>query len=184
MQKTTDHSRFNNSWYKPGRGVLVRMIWHSVNSLLIKSGLPGSGWRCNILRLFGARIGREVVMKPCINIKYPWRLEIGNYSWIGEGVWIDNLGTVKIGSNCCLSQGAMLLCGNHHYGKVSFDLMVGDITLEDGVWIGAKATVCPGVVCKSHSVLSVGSVATSELTSYSIYSGNPAQKVRERNIED
>lgn len=123
-------------------------------------------------------------MKPCINIKYPWRLEIGNYSWIGEGVWIDNLGTVKIGSNCCLSQGAMLLCGNHHYGKVSFDLMVGDITLENGVWIGARATVCPGVVCKSHSVLSVGSVATSELTSYSIYSGNPAQKVRERNIED
>lgn len=184
MQNTTDHSRFDNSWYKPGKGALLRALWYILNRFLMQSAMPGSAWRRGLLRLFGSKIGRAVILKPQINVKYPWRLEIGDYSWIGEGVWIDNLGMVKLGKNCCLSQGAMLLCGNHHYGKSAFDLMVGDITLEDGVWIGAKAIVCPGVLCKSHSVLSVGGVATSDLEAYGIYAGNPAQKVRERKIEN
>jgi putative colanic acid biosynthesis acetyltransferase WcaF len=183
VQNTTKHSQFNNSWYKPGKGALVRMLWYCANNLLLKSGMPGSGWRRALLKLFGATVGKSVVLKPHINIKYPWRLKIGAYSWIGEDVWIDNLGEVSIGSHCCLSQGAMLLCGNHHYGKTTFDLMVGDITLEDGVWIGAKSVVCPGVVCKSHAVLSVGSIATSDLQAYAIYAGNPAKLVRERKIE-
>ena len=107
---------------------------------------------------------------------------VGDNSWIGEDVWIDNLGEVSIGANCCLSQGAMLLCGNHDYKRSTFDLMVGDIALEDGVWIGAKSVVCPGVICKSHSVLAVGSVASNQLEAYTIYRGNPAVKVKERNL--
>jgi putative colanic acid biosynthesis acetyltransferase WcaF len=150
----------------------------------MKSGLPGSAWRVFLLRLFGTTIGKSVVIKPGVNIKYPWRLNIGDYSWIGEDVWIDNLGEVEIGSHCCLSQGCMLLCGNHHYGKSSFNLMVGDITLEDGVWVGAKAIVCPGAICKSHSVLTAGSVGSGELEAYCVYTGNPAQKIRERVITD
>lgn len=97
-------------------------------------------------------------------------------------MWIDNLGIVAIGNHCCLSQGAMLLCGNHDYSKSTFDLMVGDITLEDGVWIGAKSIVCPGIICHSHSVLSVGSVATKNLEAHTIYQGNPAVRVKDRVI--
>jgi putative colanic acid biosynthesis acetyltransferase WcaF len=74
----------------------------------------------------------------------------------------------------------MLLCGNHNYKKESFDLMTGKIIIEDGVWIGAKAIVCPGVTCHSHSVLSVGSVATKDLDANSIYQGNPAVKIKSR----
>ena len=132
--------------------------------------------------MFGAKIGKGVVLKPNINIKYPWRLRIGNHSWIGEGVWVDNLEDVIIGANCCISQGALLLCGNHNYKKSTFDLMTGKIILEDGVWVGAKAIVCGGVVCMSHAVLSAGSVATSELEAYSVYQGNPAVKIKEREI--
>ncbi len=135
------------------------------------------------MRLFGADVGKCVVIKPRVNIKYPWNLAIGENSWIGEGVWIDNLGKVKMGSNCCISQGALLLCGNHNYRKPAFDLMVGDITLENGVWIGAKAMVCPGVICHSHAVLTAGSIATTALEAYKIHSGNPAVAVKERNIE-
>lgn len=135
------------------------------------------------MRLFGADVGKCVVIKPRVNIKYPWNLAIGEHSWIGEGVWIDNLGKVKMGSNCCISQGALLLCGNHNYRKPAFDLMVGDITLENGVWIGAKAMVCPGVICHSHAVLTAGSIATTALEAYKIHSGNPAVAVKERNIE-
>ena len=183
MQGQTNHTLFNNRWYKPGRNVVVRALWHIFNSLLLMSFIPGSVWRSGLLRLFGAQIGRGVVIKPRVNVKYPWNLSIGKNSWLGEGVWIDNLGKVNIGSHCCISQGAMLLCGNHNYRKPSFDLMVGDITLENGVWVGARSMVCPGVVCHSHAVLSAGSIATADLEAYNIYSGNPAVAVRERNIE-
>ena len=102
---------------------------------------------------------------------------------IGENVWIDNLTEVRIGNNVCISQGAMLLSGNHDYKKTSFDLKIKKIILEDGCWIGAKSIVCPGITCKSHSILSVGSVANTDLEEYGIYQGVPAIQVRKRVIE-
>ena len=75
--------------------------------------------------------------------QYPWHLSVGDNSWIGEEVWIDNLADVEIGRNCCVSQGAMLLCGNHDYTKASFDLKTGTIVLKDGAWVGAKAMGVP-----------------------------------------
>ena len=98
--------------------------------------------------------------------------------------WLDNLAKVSIGNNVCISQGALLLCGNHNYKKSTFDLIVGEITIEDGAWVGAQSVVCPGVKMKSHSILSVGSVASSDLDEYCIYKGIPAEKVRERSIVD
>ena len=137
-----------------------------------------SSFKTKLLTLFGAKVGTGVVIKPNVNIKYPWFLDC----WIDEGVWIDNLALVKIGSNVVLSQGAYLLTGSHDYKKESFDLVLGEVVLEDGVWIGAKATVCPGVTCHSHSILAVGSVATKDLDAYGIYQGNPAAMKRERVI--
>ena len=135
-----------------------------------------------MLRAFGATLGKGVVIKPKINIKYPWLLKIGDYSWIGEKVWIDNLVPVTITGNCCISQGAMLLTGNHDYKKASFDLITGEIKLEEGVWVGAKATVCPGVTMASHSILAVGSVLSQDTEAYTIYRGNPALAVKKRVI--
>ena len=97
-------------------------------------------------------------------------------------MWIDNLDNVVIGNNVCISQGAFLLCGNHNYKKDSFDLITKPIIVEDGVWIGAKSTVLPGVTAKSHSILSAGSVTSKNLEPYSIYRGNPAEKVSIRTI--
>jgi putative colanic acid biosynthesis acetyltransferase WcaF len=128
-------------------------------------------------------VGKGVIIKPTVKIKYPWFLEIGDHCWIGEDVWIDNLAKVTIGNNVCLSQGCLLLTGNHNYNKPSFPLVIAEIVLEDGVWIGAKSIVCPGVTCKTHSVLSVASVATKTLDGYSIYQGIPAIKTKERIIE-
>ncbi len=178
----TDLSLFNNHHYNPGSAI-KRLSWYIANRLFINTSiLFPSSFKCKILTLFGAEIGKGIVIKPNVNIKYPWFLSIGDNSWIGENVWIDNLVQVNIGANVCVSQGAMLLTGNHDYKKESFDLITGEITLEEGVWIGAKSLVCPGVVCKSHSVLAVSSVATKDLGSYSIYQGNPAVKVRNRII--
>jgi putative colanic acid biosynthesis acetyltransferase WcaF len=176
----TDLSSFNNSWYDPGASLLRRTFWYWFSSVFVCSRFPLSGFKIFLLRLFGATIGKGVVIKPSVTIKSPWLLEIGDHCWIGEHAWIDNLVKVKIGSHCCISQGAMLLTGNHDYKKSSFDLLTGEITFEEGVWIGAKAVVCPGVTCHSHAVLTVGSVASCDLEAYGIYRGNPAVKVKER----
>jgi putative colanic acid biosynthesis acetyltransferase WcaF len=183
LSKKVDLSSFNNSWYRPG-STLKRFIWYFKNLFLFKSSIPWPNTlKIFTLRFFGAKVGEGVLIKPCVNIKYPWFLDIGDNVWIGENVWIDNLGKVKIGSNVCISQGAMLLCGNHNYKKTTFDLIVGDITLEDGVWVGAKAVVCPGVTMKSHSILTAGSVLTKDAEEYTIYQGNPAAAVKKRIIE-
>jgi len=180
---STDLSIYDNSWYKPGP-IVKRLCWYWVNTVFFKTGLfPFYGLKRFLLKLFGATIGKGVIIKPFVNIKYPWLLELGDHIWIGEHVWIDNLGKVTIGNNVCLSQSAFLLTGNHDFTKKTFDLMVKPITLNEGVWIGAKAIVCPGVVCDKYSLLSVGSVATSNLAAYGIYSGNPAVKIKERIFE-
>jgi len=177
----TDISSYDNSSYNPRGNPLKRLAWYYVNVIFFKSAMiPSSGIKCALLRLFGARVGKGVNIKPSVNIKYPWRLIIGDYTWIGEKSWIDNLDDVVIGANCCISQGAMLLCGNHNYRKSTFDLITGKINLDDGVWIGAYSIVCPGIHCKSHAVLAVNSVATRDLEPYSIYQGNPAVKVKDR----
>ncbi len=175
-------SNYTSSWHATG-GVLKKILWYFTNIIFFKTSLPfPSSFRVMILKLYGAKIGKKVVIKPVVNIKYPWFLKVGDYCWIGEDVWIDNLTTVKLLDNVVLSQGSYLLTGSHDYKKEAFDIILGEIILEDGVWIGAKATVCPGVICRSHSVLSVGSVATKELKPYRIYQGNPALDKRERII--
>lgn len=178
-----DLNKFDNQWYKPGIRFKIA-FWILIKTVFIDTNIPyPSKLKVFILRIFGARIGKNVVIKQKVNIKYPWFLVIGNNSWIGEKVWIDNLAEVIIGENVCLSQGAYLLTGNHDFRAKTFDLIVKKITLEDGVWIGAKSVVCPGVVCKSHSVLAVNSVATQDLERYSIYQGNPATVKRKRVVK-
>lgn len=175
---------FNNDWYKPGTKSKI-LLWYFTNRIFINSYLPFPNIsKIIILRIFGASIGKGVLIKPKVNIKYPWLLEIMDDVWIGENVWIDNLAQVTIGSNVCISQGAMLLCGNHNYRKSTFDLMVGEIQMEDGVWIGAQAIICPNVICKTHSVVTVGSVVTTDIEPYSIYQGNPAIKIKDRIIKE
>jgi putative colanic acid biosynthesis acetyltransferase WcaF len=182
----TSLNKFENSWYWKNynrSSFLKRVIWFFASNIFLNSYLPiPIFFKIFLLRLFGAEIGQGVVIKPKVNVKYPWLLTIGDYSWIGEEVWIDNLAMVKIGKNVCISQGAMLLTGNHDFSKPTFDLKIGNITLEDGVWIGAKAIVCPGVTCFSHSVLAVGSVASKNLEANIIYRGNPAIQIKSREI--
>jgi len=178
----TNLSNFNNDWFKPGNKLKI-LLWYFVNVIFFNNSLfPISKLKVIFLKVFGSKVGAGVFIKPSVNIKYPWKLVVGNNVWIGEGVWIDNLANVKIGDNVCISQGAMLLCGNHNYKKSSFDLIVGEITLEEGVWIGAKSVVCPGIICKSHSILTVGSIASKDLEPFGVYKGNPATKVKTREI--
>lgn len=175
-------STYNNSWYQPG-SMIKRLLWYLVSIVFFKSSWNiSSGLKRFWLRLFGAKLGTGIIIKPKVTIKYPWKLAIGNHCWIGEEVWIDNLDYVTLEDNVCISQGAYLLCGNHNYKASNFDLMIAPIHLKEGSWVGAKSVVAPGVTFESHAVLSLGSVGTKDLEAYTVYRGNPAVKVKMRQI--
>lgn len=182
MNKTQLHKNFDTGDFKIGASGLKQFLWYFVDVFFFKTKLiPFSSILVFLLRLFGAKIGNEVRIKPGIYIKYPWKLIVGDYSWLAD-CYIENLDLVTIGVNCCISQQAMLITGNHNYSKTGFDLITAPIILQDGAWVGASAKVCPGVTLHSHAVLTLGSVATKNLDAYGIYQGNPAIKIKEREI--
>lgn len=160
---------FNNPDFNRGAPWWLEALWIAVSGLLFSTWLPGSRWRCALLRMFGAKVGRGVVIKPAVRIKFPWKLTVGNYSWLGESVWIDNLDRVEIGDNCCISQGVYFCTGNHRWDKATFDLVTKPIIIEDESWIGARATLLPGVVVHSNCVLSAGFIAAGHYEKDTIY---------------
>ena len=175
-----DLSTYNNSQYKPGSN-FKRILWYYCNLIFFKNGwFPFYGLKNFLLKLFGATLGKGVLIKPFVNIKYPWFLVIGNNVWIGEEVWIDNLALVTIGDNVCISQGVLLLTGSHNYKTETFNLIVNPITIENSVWICAKAIVCAGVVCRTNSMVTAGSVITVNCEENGIYKGNPALRIKTR----
>lgn len=173
---------FDNAAFDRGRPAWVEAAWLMVQWLLVSSWVPGSWHRGLALRLFGARMGRGVVVKPGLKVKFPWKLMLGDHVWLGEDVWLDNLAEVRIGSHVCISQGAYLCTGSHDWSAERFDLVTRPIEVSDRAWIGARATVGPGVVVEEGAVLALGSVATQRLSAWQVYRGVPATAVRERRI--
>ena len=160
---TTEHrnlAAYDNSWYDPGRGFVVRTIWYYVSAMIFESGcFPVSGFKAAILRLFGARIGAGLVIRPHVRIKYPWKLTVGDHCWIGQEVWIDNLENVTLGDNVCISQAAYLCTGSHNHRSPTFELIVKPILIGDGAWLAARCTILqgaiigPGVVVPACSIV-------------------------------
>ncbi len=175
-----DLGTYDNAWYKPGP-LWKRSLWFFVGQpLLRQTWLPSSGMRVRLLRAFGARVGKGVVIKPQVEVKYPWFLTIGDHCWIGEHCWIDNLTTVSLGNNVCLSQGAYLCTGNHDWTDPSFGLMIAPIYCCDGSWAGARSLLGPGTVLDVCAVAAAGSVVTGIVPAYEVHAGNPASFVRSR----
>lgn len=184
-QNSVRLAAFNGSNFDKGAGFLKITLWYFVNALLVRASWnPFMGIKIVLLRMFGAKIGKGLVIKNNVVIKSPWNLSVGDDCWLGENCWIDNLDKVCIGNNVCISQGALLLTGNHDYTVSSMPYRNAAITLEDGAWIGAKAVVCPGVAVHRNAILTVGSVATKEMEENGIYQGNPAVRVRTRVLKD
>ena len=170
--------------YSPGVSLWKQLLWYYIGFPLVKSGLiPFSGFKVWLLRAFGASVGIGVRFKPGVCIKFPWKLSIGDHSWIGENAWIDNVGIITIGDNVCVSQGVYLCTGNHDWSLPTFDLKVGEIHIQSGSWLGAKSVVGPGINVGSGAILTLGSVATRSLNPMTIYTGNPAQAVKPRVIK-
>lgn len=176
---------FKGFQFDKGASKRKQALWYFVNALFVRASWnPFMGIKIFLLRLFGAKIGKGLIIKNNVTVKSPWNLIVGDYCWIGENVWIDNLDRVVIGSNVCISQGAMLLTGNHDYTVSNMPYRNAPINIADGAWIGAKAVVCPGVMVHGNAILTVGSVATKDMEENGIYQGNPARLLRKRIIKD
>lgn len=178
-----DLSKPDNSLLERGRPRIVEALWHFVGSPLVRSEfLPFSSLKCFVLRCFGARIGRGVYIKPRVRVKFPWYLQVGDYTWLGEGLWIDNLAQVTIGSHVCVSQDAYLCTGNHNWSHPHMKLFRKPIELKDGCWVAARSMVCPGLTVGECAVALGGSVVVSNIPDYEIHGGNPAVLLKRRKI--
>lgn len=175
---------FDNSDFNRGRSRFIEICWRLAEGLLFNSWLPGSNWRVGLLRVFGADIGKGVIIKPHVRVKFPWKLSVGDHSWIGESVWIDNLDQVSIGARCCISQGAYFCTGSHRWDLDRFDLETRPIVISDQCWVGAMAKIAPGVVMAEGAVLTMNSVAVNELAAWHIHDGHPAQPLKQRKNND
>jgi putative colanic acid biosynthesis acetyltransferase WcaF len=173
---------YDNSWYDPGRSLVWRIGWLVLGLPLLRVAWLPSSLRVVLLRLCGSRIGNRVVIKPGVTIKYPWHLQIGNDCWLGENCWIDNLTSVQIGDDVCVSQGAYFCTGNHDWTDPGFGLMIAPIQLMNGAWAGAKCVLTPGTVLGEGAVAAAGSVILGRVPDYHIFAGNPAVFVKRRTI--
>lgn len=179
----TDLSQYSAAAYRPGN-LFARITWYCTSMIFFRTAFPWpKSFKKVLLVLFGSKIGKGFVIKPCVTIKHPWFLTVGDQVWIGEGVWIDNLAPVTIGNHVCISQGSYLVSGSHDYQKKTFDLILKPINIKDGAWIAAKCVINPGVTIGSHSVIASGSVVTKDTEDFTVYTGNPARSAKERMIE-
>ncbi|MCT0232990.1 putative colanic acid biosynthesis acetyltransferase [Synechococcus sp. CS-1327] len=160
--------------WNSGVPLLIQALWTGLAQPLVASALPGDGWRRNLLRAFGARLGRGGTCRPRFRVKFPWRLVVGDHCWLGEASWIDNPAPVVIGDRVCISQGAYLCTGNHDYRSVDFDLRLGPIQIDSDAWICAHCVVAPGTRVGAAAVVSLGSVASGVIAPGAIVAGNPA----------
>ena len=166
--------------WTPGAPRWCQALWLLLGQPLLASDLPGSPWRKQLLRAFGARIGAGGRLKPRLRVKSPWRLHVGHHCWLGEAVWIDNLAPVRLGDRVCISQGAYLCTGNHDYRSPGFELKVAAIHIDDDAWIAARAVLAPGTQVGRGAVVGLAAVASGRIEPGLLLAGNPAVVVGRR----
>lgn len=141
------------------------------------------GFRVFLLKMFGAEIGKNVLIRSSVKITYPWKLSIGDNTWIGEDCYIYNLAQITIGSNVSIAHRNFFNTGGHNYEKTTFDIFAKPILIEDECWITSEVYISPGVTIGKGAVVGVRSLVFKDLPEGMICYGNPAQPVRERQIK-
>lgn len=164
-----------------GRSKLTVQVWWLVQALFFKTSPQFLyGWRRFLLRLFGAKIGKHVILRPSITVTYPWKLSIGDYSWIGDDVVLYSLGEITIGSHTVISQKGYLCTGSHDYLSEDFMIYAQKITIGTKCWLATDVYVAPGIIIGDGTVVGARSSVTSNLPAYKICVGTPAKPIKDR----
>ena len=159
----------------------ARMGWAIVYQLLFRwSPRPLHAWRAALLRLFGARLGRDCHVYPRARIWAPWNLECEDVVGIADGVVVYNPAPIRIGSHSVISQDAYLCGAGHDIDDPAFPMISKPITIGRYAWICARATVSPGVIVFDGAVLGLNSLATRNLDAWTVYGGVPARVIKSR----
>jgi putative colanic acid biosynthesis acetyltransferase WcaF len=161
---------------------LRRVLWGLAKPLFRFSPRVFFGWRNLLLRLFGAKIGKKVHVYNSATIYFPWNLEIGDWSAVGEHVLIYNLGAVRIGSSVTISQRAHLCAGTHDHTEPALPLLKPPIVIGNQAWVCADAFIGPGVTVGEGAVVGARAVATHDVGPWQIVAGNPAVAIGNREI--
>ncbi|SDE15609.1 putative colanic acid biosynthesis acetyltransferase WcaF [Rhodococcus tukisamuensis] len=149
--------------YDKGRGFLAQCLWVATSTLLFTQVWCPNRLRCAALRWFGAEVGKGVLIKHRVNVQWPWKLSIGNDSWIGTGADLYNIDRIVIGSDVCISQYAYLCTGSHDRRSPTFEFDNAPIVIEDGAWLCARSMVLRGVTVGANSVVGAMSVVSSDI---------------------
>jgi len=166
--------------FQRGAPAWKEALWVAVKCVFFLNPLPWpSALRVALLRIFGAKIGRGVVVRAQVNITFPWRLEVGDHVWFGEEVLVLSLAPVRIESHVCLSQRAFLCTGSHRFETPGFDLVTQPITIHERSWIAAQAFIAPGVEVGPGSMVGAGAVVLETVPARVRVAGNPAVVVKE-----
>lgn len=168
-----------------GRSAFIVQLWWFTDFFFFKpSPQIMYGWRRFLLRLFGAKIGKSVIIRPSVTITYPWKISIGDYSWIGDNVELYSLGEIEIGKNVVISQRSYLCAASHNYTKEDFPIWSKKITIEDECWLATDVYVAPGVTIGNGTVVGARSSVFKNLPAERICFGNPATVIRKRSGQD
>jgi putative colanic acid biosynthesis acetyltransferase WcaF len=164
-----------------GRSAIMVQLWWLVQATLFR-GSPQMlyAFRRWLLRLFGAKIGKGVLVRPSATFTYPWKIAIGDYSWIGDHAVLYSLGDITIGKNAVVSQKSYLCAGTHDYRSQKFDIYAKPIVVEDEVWVAADVFVAPGVLIGKGAVVGSRSSVFTNLPPMMVCVGAPARPVRPR----
>jgi putative colanic acid biosynthesis acetyltransferase WcaF len=166
-----------------GRSPIVVQCWWLVDFLFFKlSPQVMYGWRRFLLRLFGAKIGKGVIIRPSATITYPWKVSIGDNSWIGDNVDLYSLGDIEIGVNVVISQRSYLCAASHDYTKEDFPIWSKKITIEDECWLATDVYVAPGITIGKGSVVGARSSVFKDLPSGMVCVGSPAKPIKKRTM--
>jgi putative colanic acid biosynthesis acetyltransferase WcaF len=152
-------------------------LWSATELLLVTNPWQiSSGLRAKTLRAFGAKIGDGVIIRPRTRIKFPWNLEIGDRSWIGEGVWIHNQDQVTIGHDAVVSQETFITTGSHSHRK-HMGLITRPVTIGDGAWVTSRCVVTGGVKIGLSALVQPLTRVSEDVPANAIY-GHQAPKVQ------
>ena len=156
-------------------------LWWIIEALFFRTSPQFMfAWRRFLLRSFGAKIGKKVLIRSSVRTQYPWKVSIGNFSWIGDDVVLYSLGIIDIGNNVVISQKSYLCTGTHDYKQNDFPIYCMPIIIEDECWLATDVYVAPGVTIGQKTVVGARSSVFKSLPSNKVCIGSPAKPVRNR----
>ncbi|MDJ0510004.1 MAG: hormogonium polysaccharide biosynthesis acetyltransferase HpsU [Crocosphaera sp.] len=171
-----DLRQYDQSWYDRGRPGWYILLWWLVQSIAFPLSLHNAnGFRCWLLRCFGAKIGEKVIIRPTARFTYPWKVTIGNYSWIGDDVVFYSLESINIGSQTVISQKCYLCTGSHDFQDKAFDLIISPVTIGNGVWVATDCFIAPGVIIGSNAVIGARSSVFKAIPAEMVAWGTPCR---------